>query len=264
MRVVEDERDAEERHARRERALEPRREPPRPPSRSSRGASPPWRAAAPRRSRRRAASRDRRGAPSRRRSRRRRDRSRRARRDAERRLLAVVERDERRIGGVVNATRPWKRRANSGVTSADDRALARPSREPARRRGASGRSLGIPSASSAVRHGCDRSRPRIACRARQRAAAATGRRSSLAARRARAPRASSPSSGKRSASRVAACDVGPASGRRRPQDDRVVGRRGDHEPRAGEERDALHVSGFCGLVRIASRTPASGRCADGG
>ena len=63
---------------------------------------------------------------------------------------------------------------------------------------------------------------------------------------ARAPRRASasspsPSSGKRSASRTAAPTSATAvAGRRRPQHDRVVGRGGDDEPRAGEQRDAEH------------------------
>jgi hypothetical protein len=54
-------------------------------------------------------------------------------------------------------------------------------------------------------------------------------------------------------------NVGDGPGRaRRTQHDRVVGRRGQHEPRTGEERDPEHGS-LAGIAGHGRRTIALGR-----
>ena len=177
------------------------------------------------------------------------------RRDADRRLLRLVDRDECRIGGVVDddAGRGTSC-AKSGVTSAvTSRWLARRARPQATR--SVWPLVGIPSVSSALRHGCDHARTRIAGRALHglRRRLDDDRRSRRAARE-RLQRLT----GEREAERLEGrrLRIRPAARRGRPQHERVVGGARDDEPRAGEEWDALHVrdsAAYYGLRRAASQ-----------
>ena len=267
LRMVEDERHADQRHAPRQRSLERERELPALRGRASRAASPRRPRAALSRP---AAASSAAGPPC-------------------STVSAAVTTTTRSVSTSAGLTR------NGGAQSPRARRDPRPRRRARRRvrgsaaRAPASRATRAPAATSAARarsrrgssgtrSGCRaararrrRRRSRAAADRRRRpesAATAARRRSSRASPRRASASSGAPSSGNRSASRTAARDVGDAvARRRRPQHERVVGSGRDDESRAGEKRDARHprieaaAPERYGFLRMLQRRRTGGFCA---